>query len=239
MIIKENYINKNGCIFSNVKEIAFEKENLFGNLGKYITESSLKEDDDIGVYIYQDYKNPNIAYRIYKQFAEYNFNGYSDDKLIEKLQLSQKNITKTLFPTGVVTLDRRIIGQEIPFYCNSVTILEYIKNSKDIDPISTYIQILDILKELLENDIVYLDVHSRNFVIDLITKKINLIDFDYYYMRFDKYIKIQIENYRKMINYLNEILNITNIVGYLKNEENYEQCLYSLEEMYHKLMLKY
>ena len=36
--------------------------------------------------IYQSKNNPKIAYRIYKEFAEYKFNGYNDDILIENLQ---------------------------------------------------------------------------------------------------------------------------------------------------------
>lgn len=243
--IRDRFTNIKGQTFDNVREIAFKKDELFGNLGKFVAESNHEVSDFVydlyeshfGVYIYQTYENPNIAYRIYKEFADYNFNGYNDDKLIQKLSERKKAILKTEFPTGVVTLDGRIIGQEIPFYQNSITILEYFKNRTILNPFNLYIEILKVLYELFENGIIYLDIHPKNFMIDPIGLKMNLIDFDFHYIKFDDktMLKRQLDNYKRMINYLNELLNIINITGDFVEASNYDDCFEQLNEMSKRL----
>ena len=239
--IRNSFTNIKGQTFDSVKELSFKKGELFGNLGRYITESHHEVSDfayDIydshfGVYIYQDYKESNLGYKIYKDFAEYNFNGYGDDKLIQKLQERQKYIYKTEFPTGVVTLDGKIIGQQIPFYPNCVTLLDYIKTNININPVDIYIKVLQLLQELFLNGIIYLDIHSRNFMIDLSSLDVKLIDFDSCYIQFDdtNLLKRQLCNYRKMVIFLNDILNTSSITGVFKEVDNFDSCFEQLNEM--------
>ena len=39
MEIKENFIDKNGILYPNIREIAFTRDNLFGNLGTLVNET--------------------------------------------------------------------------------------------------------------------------------------------------------------------------------------------------------
>lgn len=107
MILNDNFTNIKGKYFEGVKELAFTKENLYGNIDKFVN-----EDYNLlnGVYIYKDFNNKNIGYKIYKEFMAYKFNGYRDDELIYNLIQRSKNIKLTEMPIGVVTIDGKIIG---------------------------------------------------------------------------------------------------------------------------------
>jgi len=249
--ITTGFTNINGQTFNYVREIAYKKEELYGNLGKFVNETKyeyncffIDENNLSGVYIYQSYHNPNIAYRIYKEFAENNFNGYFDDILIEQLSERQKNVFLSKFPTGVVTLEGRIIGQEIPYFENSITLLEYSKmKNVNLNPINLYIKILDILKELLDNGIVYLDIHPKNFMIDMksLNKEVKIIDFDSTYVKFEdnkRLIRQQLYNYRKMIDFLNNRFNIIDEIGYFDEVDNFQDCFEQLDDMSKKLVKK-
>lgn len=245
------FTNTKGITFDNVREIAYKKGELVNNLGKFIAETehepSLFFGEDIslesGVYIYQTYNNPNVAYRIYKEFADFGFNGYGDDVLIQKLVDRQKNIFLSKFPTGVVTLDGKIIGQEIPYYHSSILLLECtIDNFNNNNPINVYKKVLEILKELSDNGITYLDVHSKNFMLDLSStnEKIDIIDFDSQYIVFDdnnsRVMKQLFANYRKMINSLNERYGIFDTVNSFLEVSSFDDAFEQLEEMNKKLI---
>jgi hypothetical protein len=181
-----------------------------------------------GVYIYQDYNNPNIAYRIYKEFAEFNFNGNKDEQLIQELQSRKDNIKLTDLPFGVVTLEGNIIGQQIPYYPNHMTLYECFKNSKVNNPYEIYLSMLDILKELFDNNIIYFDNHAKNFLIN--DNQIKLIDFDFDYILFNnsnmRCLKKMLDNYIYTINLLNRLYtNTDNIIFEQTNsiEETYDQ----------------
>jgi len=248
------FTNIKGITFENVREIAYKKGQLYSNLGRYIVETkyepSLFFDEDTsletGVYIYQSYDNPNVAYRIYKEFADYGFDGYGDDKLIQELVVRQHNVFLSKFPTGVVTLDGKIIGQEIPYFHSSVVLFECtIDSFKDKNPINVYKKILEILKELFDNGITYLDVHSRNFMLDLssLDEKIDIIDFDSQYIKFDDNSLYSLEklfsNYSRMINFLNTKFSIVDIVDSFIEVDNFDDAFVQLEEMNKRLCKKY
>lgn len=227
-LINDSYVNPNGVYFSHVREIAYKKGELIGNLGVLVAETGYEKDDFIGnygmtlegSYIYQTYNNPNIAYKIYKEFADYGFNGYKDDVLIQKLQSVKSNIDLTKFPTGVVTLDGRIIGQEIPYYDNAITLLDYVKKASVDNRINAYIKILKILQELFKNGILYLDIHPKNFMVNADNDNINLIDFDSDFICFDTDDKHMMDNIFKnfmmMIEYLEDDMNMNFNLDYIE-----------------------
>lgn len=208
-IINNEFTNISGKKYNLVREVAFIKGGLMHNLGNFITQTQREKTDffdpsedlnNDGVYIYQSYHNPNIGYRIYQEFADYNFNGYRDDFMIQNLQERQSYIKQSHFPTGVVTLDKKIIGQEMPYYPETITLYEFFCKEKIKNPIVYYQKVLSILKEMTEYGIYYLDAHPKNFVIDK-DKNIQVIDFDPHYMRFDN-IEMEkkiLQNYKKMI----------------------------------------
>lgn len=246
--VKEGFTNQNGIYYDKVREIAYNRGELAGNLGKFITESHLDSDieyddkveKDNGVYVYQSYSNPNVAYRIYKSFAEYGFNGNRDDKLIQQLRERESEIKLSKFPTGVVTLEGRIIGQEIPYYPNKITLHQLFEKYKDINPSQIYKIILDILKELYDNEIVYTDNHSKNFMINPENiSDINIIDFDAVYIKFDPqsdvYKNLLFRNYFNTINFLNKMLEISHITGELSITDNFDDAYEQINQMTKKL----
>lgn len=218
MILRPSFTNKNGIKYDNVQELAFNKNNFYGNLGEFINETKKEETDFIdsefnlenGVYIYRDFNNYKKAYRIYKEFNDYGFNGYKDDLLIHNLVKRSKNLKLSKVPYGVVTIDGNIIGQIIPYFYNTKTLYEYSLKNK-INP-ELLIEVLKIIKELYENGIYYYDIHPKNFVIDQ-DKKINIIDFDNFYVKF-----IKDENTLK--NILNGYKNILSILSRINIHED-------------------
>lgn len=250
--INESFTNRYGVKLDKVREIAYKSGELFGNLGKPVVETKASsscyledtKNSTNGVIIYQTFTDPNVAYRIYRAYADYGFNGYFDDRLIYLLQKKQPNIKCSKFPTGVVTLDGNIIGQEIPFFPNHITILELFEKYKNIDPTKIYYAILEVLNELEHNGILYLDIHAKNFLIDPTNTNINieLIDYDYSQILFDPNIKSgrysMFENYNYMINRLNKLSGIDELVGKMDSVQNFDEAYKQLDIMKRSLHKK-
>lgn len=217
MKINSNYIDKRGNVYEGVTERALTKGELF-DLGKLVHQTEREKNafgKENGVYIYQDRDNENIAYRIYDEFADYGFNGYSDDKLIYELNKRKDNVKLTDFPSGIVTCDDNIIGQIIPYYPNSETIFNYAKRTNNINIVRYYRKIISIIDELYKNCIIYVDAHAKNFVI--VNNDIKLIDFDYSLINFDN-SKFSYDN---MISTLCNMINILNsLIGMEYNVDN-------------------
>lgn len=249
--ISEKFTNSRGIQYNQVREIAYTKENIMGNLGIFVAETTHENNLFIGnsptigsgVYIYQTKQDPNIAYRIYKQFADYGFNGYHDDKLIQSLRERQEKIQLSKFPTGVVTLNGKIIGQEIPYFPNKITLYSlFLKYRDEISPIIFYRAVLDILKEMYDNGIIYLDNHPKNFMaepgVDLST--IEVIDFDEQYVKFDDYsekLRAQLfNNYKISVDTLNKICGVKEILGEFIPTTSFENAYEQLQIMEKKLI---
>lgn len=125
------YINQNGAKFENIRNIHFDcKGDLVGNLGIFKVETQYEPNAFItssfkmheGVYIYQTDYDFKKALRIYKDFADYQYTFHDDYKLISILQDRQSFVTLTDFPTGIVTIENKVIGQEIPYYDQYITL---------------------------------------------------------------------------------------------------------------------
>ncbi len=82
-----------------------------------------------------------------------------------------------------------------------------------------YKYVLEIIKEMYINGIVYFDNHSKNYMIDPLDKdlKVNIVDFEYSYIKFDDdsiyYKKKLFSNYAKMVNRLNKIQGLDTVTG--------------------------
>ena len=212
-VVKEQFLNSKGKLFKLVREIRFE-HNLM-QIGELVNESVNKVDEEDGVYIYRDYSNKNKAYRIYKQFAQYGFDGNKDEHLIEELQ--KRNIPSLHFPTGVVTLDGKVKGQEIEYFNNSVSLDKYFSSNPGISKIiECYKQVLLKLRLMVEKGIYYQDIKSENFIVDVNTGEVNVIDFDKYFIAFDTEDELPIifEKVTNMINGLNKTVGISMIDKY-------------------------
>jgi len=248
--IKFGFYDSQGTYYDKVREIAYRKSDLM-RLGKFVAQTDeetcknmgIKYEPADGVLIYQAYDNPNVAYRIYKTFNEYNFNGYMDEIIIQNLQERKSGIKLTKFPTGVVTLDGKIIGQEIPYFPHDMTVEKFFKRYKNFLETDVYRQILNVLYEMYQNEIYYLDNHAKNFMIDpdYDSVKIDVIDFDYYFVKFsdieNNNLSQLIKNYCKMVNNLN-LLKSRRRALEMPLVENFDDAYYEIDKMERKLTRK-
>lgn len=229
-IIEIGYRDKLGNYYENVREIAYKKDGTPYDFGKYITETRYEPNNyfnssdnlTTGVYIFQNNFNPDVAYRIYKEFLQYNFDGYLDDRVVPKLVERQPKVKLSKFPTGIITLEGKIIGQEIPYFKDYSTLLETITNGYD-NPFLLYKKVLLIVKEMYENGIIYIDIHAHNFMIK--GDNVEVIDFEHEYVTFDDYSKYSIEslftNFIRLVHTLNNARRINEEFDY-HNYDNFK-----------------
>lgn len=219
MEIRDKFITKNGIVYSNLREIAFTKDNIFGNLGTLVNETNREVFDGFGktsntisqdgVYIYKSKYDKDRALRVYKCFLDPNFNGFNDEKLISKLQKIQNKIELTSFPVGIVTLNGNVIGQEIPYYEQHNQLYE-IKDQVTLkELLMLYRQCLIIIEELRKKGIYYIDVHAKNFLVDN-NLDVKLIDFEPCLVKFNDKTQLyrSLTNFYNMINLVNKRINI-------------------------------
>ena len=210
----------------------YTKDDIKGKLGTFITETKHEKSDMFyseseelidGVYIYKTYYDDLKALRIYKDWADYKFISHASDiKIISELQKRQQYVKLTEFPTGIVTLENSVIGQEIPLYEGYKNLIEVVKNIDSKEVLKYYLQMIKILQELISTDIIYVDCHTKNFLINEKTSDIKLIDFE----PTDISLKKDLYSYKKMINIIKENINrinkIKNIPFHLLKEETLE-----------------
>ena len=234
--VKQGFTDNKGNFYPNIREIAYEQGKTYGSFGTYIGESGRKlfSDDEMisGAYVYRSFIDPSKVYKIYKDFLNYQFYYDMDAKFISELQERSKNIKLSKFPTGVVTVDGKVIGSEVPFV-DGITLKEYaVNNTKNILPTKIYIQTLDVLKELYINKIYYLDIHSKNFIIK--DNSVNLIDFEDLFIRMDNVTvseqKLIFIYLKKMLEELNNSFGISDKIGTIDDFDDAYEKVYKLEE---------
>jgi len=197
----EYHIN-NGIIHPNLQVLELYNNDVL-SLGKLITKTnngriftrrkSLINDPDIGkekgVIIYQNQENKNIGYRIDINYNNPTFSYQSQLIAINELQTLQPSIKLTQFPYGIVTKNNKPIGEIIPFYPNSINILEYFKKATDEQKIYIYQKLLKVLKEMYDNGVLYYDINEGNFLVTLNNNHpvIHTIDFDRMFLCFNEY----------------------------------------------------
>lgn len=251
-LIRTGFTNIYGQHFSNIREIAY-KEGDYLNIGIPVTASHEENNNKFisdapvysTMYIYQDRNNPYVGYRIYGDYADYHFNGNGDDRLISNLQEKQSSVLLTKFPTGVVTRGGYIIGQEMPFFPNSKTLDEHLKECNVSEIFALYKKILFILKELYSNEIIYVDVHPGNFLVTP-NSKVELIDFDnsvHFDIKDDKVKNIitknMIENLYLTINHLTKrFCNVDSLLPNDKMSHDFDNIMEQLEEKEKQLTKK-
>lgn len=242
MEIKKGFVNRDGIAYPKVREIAFTKDNYFGNLGTLVNETKKEPDlffgtdsmdfDDRGVYIYKSDYDERKALRIYKSFTEYKFNGDKDDELVSRLQKLQRRIKLTEFPAGIVTLDGNIIGQEIPYYEEYNPFIEVKDNIRLVEILNIYKKCLLIIKELNDKGIQYLDIHAKNFLINS-DLDVKLIDFENDLVKFNdkESTIITLDRFYEMINYINKGIKELEPI---KKEQSFDEALLSIDRLQKK-----
>lgn len=148
----------------DIKNYIIDKDFIFDK------DKILYEDDNTIIYNLDN----EIGFKIEKSLLNKTRESYNIEKMVSSLVLKQKNIKLTSFPIGIVSLNKRCIGQMIMLFKDYKPLNDIINNdNKDI----LYNKVLNIINELLDNDIVYLDIHKNNFLVneDL---DVELIDFE-------------------------------------------------------------
>ncbi len=191
MIIKGEFKPSYGE-FVKVRNINFESLDEFRkNCGEGIAISHSDDNENFelneeGAYICRSKYDFSKALKIYKDINFYKYTYHGDYKVVSMLQQKQPNVKLSEFPTGILTIEDYIIGQEITLYDNSETLHDYfISGNMKKRSTEFYLDILKILKELCNQGIIYKDVHRRNFMINKMTEIVNIIDFDSAFLNFD------------------------------------------------------
>ena len=221
-MIKEKSLYEN---FTNVRKYIYTSDSTLNDFG------ALKH--NCSTYIFQDRNNKNLAYKIYKPYKNEWFNKIKDAKLIQNLYTNGTNIYDIDFPLGVITYDDRIIGQVINYYNKSIELYNYKKT--DLDIYYLLMKSINLIKELCDNNIFYLDIHEHNFLIT--NGKVKLIDFDSDLVGFksssnylnDYYKYIILSNFKSMVKRL--LIN--------KNEKIYIDLTDNLEMLYERIQNLY
>lgn len=228
-VILNGFTSEIGETFDNIRDVHFSSPSeILTELGRPIYESDGFNSPD-QVKIYRLPSDSKKALRIDKNFLNYQQIYRSDDFLVSALQDRQKDVLLTDFPTGIVTLEDKVIGQEIPFYEKTVTLDTATKTRKIAtweDSLGKSIEVLKIIRELLNVGIIYQDIHSFNFLYNVDTGKINLIDFDNRFIKFDYHEYA----YNSMIGNMKTLIELTNRrYGKCFNEDF--DSLYRLEDI--------
>ena len=226
--IENSFTNSKGVTYEGLRTISASRisDLPIGKLlvytndydkNNYFIDTEFKLND--GVMINQSILDSKKALRIYKDWANAWYYNKSDDSLVYELQKKQNKIKLTEFPIGIVTISnfpfditksnkQRIIGQEIIYYENSIALGELLERNPNINQISIYIEMLNILKELLNNGIFYDDIHGGNFVINKEYNKVRLIDFEPGRIKIDdigpKELRYTFQVLRNLIKYLSQ-----------------------------------
>lgn len=155
------------------------------------------------------------ALKYYRGYRSFSINKPEDAALISKLSIIQPNIKLTTFPTGVVTIKDHLIGQEMFYLKDYITLEDLVcyqsKALKDINISMYYQKILNIIKELLTNGITYLDIHPNNFMINYNTHQVELIDYQSDYVKFNNHpddLKQMCLNLTEMFTQINKYLSL-------------------------------
>lgn len=213
-VVNEDYIDYYNREYKGLKELAFKRNESISCLGE-MAKTNYKKNYD-GAFIIQNKENPNIAYKIDEGSINYqNFDNFQrcsfvfEPRFIYELQKRQPLIKRSDFPTGIVTVDHYCIGEEIVYYNNTVTLEEFTKLEKNkfLLPTNLYLNLLESLKELSDNDIYYCDLHNENFVVfnDEKTNKetIKIIDFSSEYVKLERFksiVQTQKQNLQSALN---------------------------------------
>ena len=148
------------------KDFVFEEDKIFF------------EDNNTIIYDIGD----GLGFKIEKSLFNKMRESYNIEEMVYSLVLRQSSVNLTDFPVGVVSCKRRCIGQVIKLYKNYVPLYDFV-NEDNIELL--YSKVLMIVDELLDNGVLYLDIHENNFLVDD-NFDVKLIDFESSCVIFDR-----------------------------------------------------
>lgn len=123
-----------------------------------------------------------LGFKIDKSLFNKVRESYNIEEMVSGLVLRQGNVKNTDFPVGVVSCKRRCVGQAIKLYKDYVCLYDIVDDN-NIGLL--YNKVLCIIDELLNNGILYLDIHEHNFLVSA-NLDVKLIDFESSCVIFDR-----------------------------------------------------
>lgn len=247
--MKKGFVDREGRFFDHVLSIDYKE------VGP-LTEINLSHNDyiydfygdmdNIIKYIYRSKIDPNVCVRYYGDYG-YALMPYSDGiflheddmRMVDALQRRQSLVKKTVFPFGVLTCNNKIVGQLSYYVDNATTLLDFVKSGKcsKMNLLLIYKELVTVLKEMIDADICYSDVHGKNVMVDNTSNKPLLIDFDSAYVYFGRSICLStaIGNYIDMVNKFNAMLGLDTDLGVWKKPESYDSAYDQACSMIRKL----
>ena len=170
-------------------------------------------------------------------------------KMLQLFKSSQSKINLTDLPISYYQEYSSIKGIIVPYYQNSISLQRIIENGiknisnyyhHDNNPIhNLYLltnEILDILEELQNNNIIYLDNNASNFIIK--DNQIKLIDFEPQYLKYEtnnKNIKRLLKSFDDLLYTIYSNLKLDDLVIHnSKDFKNMRKYLLKIENSMHK-----
>ena len=174
-------------------------------------------------------------------------------KMLKLFIESQSKIALTDLPIAYYQENMKLKGLIVPYYQNSTSLYQIIKNNNLNDLYKYYFHdddkihnlylllndILDVLEELSNNNILYLDTNASNFIIE--NNQIKLIDFEPQYLKYEinkENIKRLLTNYDDLLYTICLNLKLDNLaIHNSKNFKNMRNYLTKLENKIRKRKL--
>ena len=166
------------------------------------------------------------------------FNGTRTKMILKNFQINQDKFNDVDFPVAYFVDKTKIVGTVVPFYKGAKSIKEltnlysfsdlkkYYNHEDDEEEnlIEMCLDILKIIKHLYDEDIVYRDISSGNFVV--YNNDVKIIDFEPEYVHFiknkKKYHDILLSNYNILVNYILRHYKFNDLEYYNPGENFYE-----------------
>ena len=180
MEIKELFkMDKKGLLYLDSRDIKIDEISFREIKKSYRNKRQFFKIEGIDNYIIKD-----------STLDPFFFNTSRNKQLLEGLVKRQKDIPEVDFPIGYYQDKGKMKGTIIPYYYDSVSLRKiiYLHNFEDLKDyynhesneinnlINLLLKILDLVSKMYYNGVIYLDVHSGNFVIK--DNDIKVIDFD-------------------------------------------------------------
>lgn len=197
-------LDKNGLWYINSNNVNLTSFK-FPEIGKsYEEKPQFFKIDGINDYIVKD----TTMYPFF-------FNGKRTISILKKLQEKQQYFDDIDFPIGYLKGKDGIKGTIVPYYRKATSLRDfiYLKRLNDLESIynhrideidnliTLFLDILDLISKMYYQNMVYLDIHSGNFL--FYKNNVKVIDFEVGYVYFTdnktKYYERLIKNYTMLV----------------------------------------
>ena len=196
------------------------------------------------------YKVDGIDNLIIKDTSHYPlfFNQTRNKKLLKELLLREDDIPSVDVPQAYFKKNNRIMGMFVPYYPNSVSytrlinfhskqdVLNYYNHDSDTDYnlLLLCLETLNILKELYDAGIAYLDINDGNFLI--YNNQVKVIDFEPGFVKITKnkeiYLYRIVDKYLQLVKLILYRLNFSESISvYGSNFQDIEESVKRLEKV--------